>query len=141
MKPVHQTEFVVKAEDGSILIPGNCFSACIASMLGLPLEDVPTFVAFPNWLGLANEFVKSFGFELFMSVPRFIEYCRSAKDSGYHGYYIATGMGPRGVEHAVICKDGQIVHDPHPEGGGIDKPTSVFVFLAVDPSMSEGSSL
>ena len=133
MKPVFQTEFVVQAEDGSISKNGNCFSACIASMLGIPIEDVPTFVNFPNWLGLANEFVKPFGFEMFMSVPRFVEYCRSAKDSKYHGYYIATGMGPRGFHHSVICKDGEVVHDPHPEGGGIAKIDSVFIFLSVDP--------
>lgn len=38
------------------------------------------------------------------------------------GPYIQTGVSPRGdgeLRHAVIYKDGHLVHDPHPSGDGI----------------------
>lgn len=35
MKPVHQTNF----QRGT----GNCFAACLASILEMPLEEVPNF--------------------------------------------------------------------------------------------------
>jgi hypothetical protein len=36
--------------------------------------------------------------------------------------YMLTGMSPRQSLHVVIAKDDKIIHDPHPEGGGIIGP-------------------
>lgn len=41
MKPVNQTQF--KPPDG------DCLSACIASILELPLNKVPNYIAYDNW--------------------------------------------------------------------------------------------
>jgi len=32
---------------------------------------------------------------------------------------IACGLGPRGYKHATVYRDGELVWDPHPEGGGL----------------------
>lgn len=38
-------------------------------------------------------------------------------------YWILGGVSPRGTNHSVVCCGGQIVHDPHPDGGGVVGPT------------------
>ena len=37
-------------------------------------------------------------------------------------YHLFGGMGPRGVSHCVVARDGKIVHDPSMLGGGIVGP-------------------
>lgn len=34
-------------------------------------------------------------------------------------FYIAHGESPRGLRHAVVYRKIHLVHDPHPDGGGI----------------------
>lgn len=97
MKPVDQTIF----GHGK----GNCFTACVASLLELPIEDVPYFMGDCDWLS------------------RFIDWCeaRSVRvefstvfPSPKGEYVIVGGVSPRtGKGHACIALDGVIVHDPH----------------------------
>lgn len=28
-------------------------------------------------------------------------------------YYIGNGIGPTGVRHAIVCREGKMVHNPH----------------------------
>jgi len=35
------------------------------------------------------------------------------------GYAIASGPGPRGVDHSCVALDGEIIHDPHPSRDGV----------------------
>ena len=45
---------------------GDCYSACIASILKLSIEDVPWFTkdTNPNWLDDAYKFVMQYGYLL-----------------------------------------------------------------------------
>lgn len=98
---------------------GNCFQACVASLLGLPLAEVPHFCEpvrhwerrFHQWLAARD----LFAVEASLKVP----------DSLFlspRTMCILTGDSPRG-RHAVIGRvtpgaDGfEYVHDPHPERG------------------------
>lgn len=83
-------------------VPGNCLQAAVASLLRLPLEQVPHFLQIEDW---------------WLSLDRF---------AARHGYVILPGasiepvfglsFGPsaRGVTHAVAHRDGG-VWDPHPD--------------------------
>lgn len=94
---------------------GNCFAACLASLLDLPLWMVPPFEDMfgrAEWRGRVEDWlermftltlVKTDGHP-FESLPRF---------------YIGSGLSPRGVRHSVIYERGVVVHDPHPSGAGI----------------------
>ena len=53
MKPVMQTKFGP--------VEGNCFCACLASMLELPIEDIP-FYHDVNWFKNYNDFLMTKGF-------------------------------------------------------------------------------
>jgi len=114
MTPVDQTTFGAPG--------GNCFSACVASILELPMSEVPYFMAPEDWW------------------PPFKDWCVKRGVYPFYmpeaiyppaGYSIMCGPAPRraiarpGVtyasdaHHAVVARDGVIVHDPNPERTGL----------------------
>ena len=99
---------------------GNCMQACVASLLELPLEDVPQFLIHGQFLAL-ERYLKQFDIR---PVGYPVGTCRA-----HNVYYIGTGMSSRGRRHAVICKDLLMVHDPHPDGTGIDDPDIDYFFF------------
>ena len=114
MKPVYQTRFG-KGE-------GNCLNACVASLLELPLggsEGVPeqNDGALRSWLlerDMGSVWVTRIRREATPPEP-YVEL------AGGGSYYFAAGISPRdpGVDHAVVYSDGELQHDPHPEGKGL----------------------
>lgn len=112
MIPVTQTMTV--ARDGT----GDCFNACVASILHIPIET--THHILPNSPGVW-----------------FLNWRRWLKDQGYHlhmtsklkppeGYSIVSILTDRiyleghekagkRISHACVALDGKIVHDPFPE--------------------------
>ena len=109
MTPVDQTHFW--APDGSS--QGNCLQAATASILDLPLDEVPNFHDCEQgfWQGF-KDFIKSRGYVVM--ALRKDGWCRH---SGAH--YLAYGQSPRGVTHAVVYCRGVLAHDPHPSRAGI----------------------
>jgi len=49
---------------------------------------------------------------------------------------IAGGPGPRGCDHCVLMRDGKLVHDPHPEGGGLMSVADVTLIVLLDGAVS-----
>ena len=111
MIPVYQTRTV--ANDGT----GNCFNACVASILERPLREVcDVLPGHPNYWGEWRSWLATLGME--------IEYM--PLDQGPpKGFAIATGYGgrvyPDGHEmagkpilHAAVVFNGKLVHDPFP---------------------------
>ena len=102
MKPIYQTAF--QPPDG------DCVRACIASLLGLPLADVPHFTG-ERWeqavqLWLSQEF----GLGLVPVTFKPEQLAESAM-----GYHLMDGPSYSGDwNHMVVGWRGQIVHDPNP---------------------------
>ena len=96
-------------------IIGNCFATVIACLLEIEIEEVPAveelFDTDQDWVNLMQKFVNEKGY-LWLSISNKNEV---EKDE----FYIAIGPSPRGVSHAVIYKNGELYHDPHPSGLGI----------------------
>ena len=99
---------------------GNCFSACLASLLEIPIEDVPFFLSEPGdvsrfqWAERLDAWLEPFGLYAlhFFADP--------ARPGAFPGVlHIMTGMSPRGRPHAVIGKGRFVVHDPHPDKTGL----------------------
>jgi hypothetical protein len=94
---------------------GNCFAACLASILEVPLHVVPEFGGDDVWLDNIQAFLAGFG----------LYYVQVASDDPIietafaHGevFHTIEGTSPRGGQHAVVGLNGSIVHDPHPEDG------------------------
>ncbi|MCX8559795.1 hypothetical protein OS122_02630 [Mycolicibacterium mucogenicum] len=116
--------------DPDIGIVGDCWRACIANALELPIADVPHFVrdydsafleATQAWLELND-------------VPRLLFRCaffpiaESLKPFG-----ILVGRSPRDVQHAVLVntETGEIVHDPHPSRAGLTSIAGAYVFAQI----------
>ena len=129
MKKVYQTKF------GNI--SGNCFPACVASILEIPLETIP------NVCVLGEDWFESFLFWCgtigFSYVELFGEY-RKMTDGQL---CMVTGKSPRGdFRHCVVGRfEGgkiEIIHDPHPDGTGIDGDAEQYgVFIPIDPKPRE----
>lgn len=120
MKPVTQTLFGDKK--------GNCFAACIASLLELELGTVPNFCVdhHSRWWDVLNDWLEPRGFVAIMLRSAEMELYRSA-------FVIASGQGPRGCMHSVIYRNGVMVHDPHPSCAGLLDVEDVIVLIAIDP--------
>lgn len=120
---------------------GNCQSACLAMMLGLPLESVPNFAQLAQDTG-DNEAYAAQGAWLrergwgILTVVKW----QSLPWPPRHGYFIAGGPSPRGHRHAVIYKDGALWHDPHPEGGGISEVQDIDFLYPLNPCAPRATS-
>lgn len=97
-------------------VPGDCWKACIASLMGIEdYDSVPHFVALEDWWGATYNYVwETTGQSL-----------RKWRDAQHipdgMDLFIGVGPSPRGdFHHAVIVdRAGNLVHDPHPSGMGI----------------------
>lgn len=120
MKPVDQTV------DG--YPNGNCFAACVASLLEMSIEEMPSiegkrfYSVWPEWLALHGLGM--------VDIPA---------GGGIYiaGYCIASGDSPRvafveagrRTQHAVVCKDMSLIHDPHPSRKFLDGSVKEFTVL------------
>lgn len=98
---------------------GNCFEACLASIFEIDLVGVPMFHD-KDWFPRFYEWLVSKGFEYHGTIkPSNV----SMYSKGVDGYFIVAGESPRGKHirggHAVVYKNGVLVHDPHPSGAGV----------------------
>lgn len=99
--------------------PSGCWAACIAGLTGLPHDELAAFVprnddgSLDGSMGTeyhnaVNAYLRSRGWRLLhvgANAPR--------------GFAIGSGDSPRDVSHAVIVRDGELWHDPHPSRAGV----------------------
>lgn len=121
MKPVMQT--IGGPENG------NCLQACMASLLGLCLEEVPHFVLEDNWVHALDAWLKQFDLQ---SVAVDLNIMRQQGEDMWkpYGYHLIVGKSPRAdCQHAVVGYNGEMVHDPHWDGDGLDTEESWTLFV------------
>jgi hypothetical protein len=143
MKPVFQTIIDSKR--------GNCLSAGLASVLELPIEQVPNFIADhgEDFQKAVNDWLAPQGLAwLRIIMPREIPATPDHLGRGRHPdsgdelrfhpmpetECLATGKSPRGEWcHTVVGKlvdfNFIMVHDPHPDGTGLDGLPLCIEFL------------
>lgn len=131
MKPIHQTQFAASIDDPKTT--GNCWPAAIASVLELELAAVPFFTLDDDWWSATNRWLgERHGFEL-------VSFVWGTGDAAWtpSGYHLMSGKSPRGdFSHVVVGHAGEMVHDPHPSGDGLEKLETVELFVAIDPARS-----
>jgi len=136
MKPVYQTQSGGHDEE----TPGNCFAACLASLLEVPLDSVPHLVGDSDWMGKANDWLAQFDLAILSFAPPSEPGMPWPGDGGC--YHLMGGYGPDGDAHAVVARDGELVHDPlGPDASGLDLVVEwgVLVNLLNKPPKIEGS--
>lgn len=113
-------------------IGGNCEGATLATLLSLDINDMPDF-----WEGCditkpfdsqngqryqenLNTFLAKHGYRsisLGADGPH-VEWCVEISKQ-MKVKHLVGGISPRGYMHSVIWENGELWHDPHPEGGGV----------------------
>lgn len=112
---------------------GNCQSACLSMLIGVPLAEIPNFAAIAKGDGNVffhrqNDWLNARGWGLLTIVRH-----QALPWPPKHGWYIAGGASPRGNRHAVVFKDGALWHDPHPEHAGIGDVEDVDILYPLRP--------
>ncbi len=121
MKPVDQTTFGVPG--------GNCFSACVASLLELPIEEVPHFGSDDTWWATFQAWLKTR--DLYAVLFKV-----DSDEQRPPGLHIVSGRSPRhSALHAVVGEGAKIVHDPHPSRDGLVSIDDVVLLVPFDPQV------
>lgn len=123
MRPVKQDKLYSDEGIGN----GNCLAACYASLLDMPLWMVPPFDQMfgrGDWASRRDEWLGRLGFEL--------EWLEGHQVDRLPEFYIASGKSARGVLHAVIYSHGELAHDPHHSGGGIESVQCTYHLTPIE---------
>jgi len=125
MIPVFQTRFGKPH--------GNCHAACLASILHVPLDEVPTgLFERKDWQDVINAYLRPMNLGLVV-----FDYTEGETWWIPPGvFHVLSGPSPRGdFWHSVVGRDGVLVHDPHPSGAGlVGTEREVQLFVTLDPS-------
>jgi len=117
MKPIYQTSGADRSANG------NCFQACLATLLDKRLTAVPNFLAdlkngellsdptlqmMKTWLkGVGCGGYIEFGFNLPIHAVM-----AHMHEQSPECFYILTGLTREGKVHSVVCRGNRVVHDP-----------------------------
>lgn len=134
MIPVTQTKVVVKKSTGEEVQRGNCYAAAIASIMELPITEVPNVETLFEidgsfWAEVMHTFLNSKGWDLATNNwfkvfhdgrygieegkrSEMMEYCQNK-------FYLVSGNTVRNIRHICIYQNGRLVHDPHPSKEGL----------------------
>lgn len=146
MRPVDQTVTAAPGRtdghdaDGT---PGDCLRACVASLLVLPLDAVPHFIANAEHAEHADAWwdeLRDFVFDWSGGRWRAECFTPEARFTGdptadvWPRHFIATGASPRGPWQHCVLVDGwtlALAHDPHPSRAGLaGEPVDLISLLA-----------
>lgn len=117
----------------------DCYTACLATVLGLPYESVPRFFndddsLVAEWDETLTTFLDPLGYQI-VTVDVGEGSCFL---NGLKGYQIVAGLSytpehrERGNLHAVIYKDGKLYHDPKPDPAGVIVPEVVDLLVRIN---------
>lgn len=115
----------------------DCYTACLATVLGLPYEQVPRFFddednVVGEWTETVNSFLEGYGLQV-VTVKGDLDFIKQLK-----GLLIVAGLSytPEYREkdqfHAVIYRDGELYHDPKPDPTGVIVPEVVDLLVRIN---------
>jgi hypothetical protein len=130
MKPIFQTQF----GEGS----GNCFPACLASLLEVPLDTFPFPPYQDDWLMQVDAFLQILGWA-------YITW-DSESNLPWSGKFlcIVSGMSVRGIRHSVVAEHYvdndnlhyyRWIHDPNPDQEWLTNIDHVGILVPISPSL------
>lgn len=126
MIPVKQTRFGYPH--------GNCYAACVASLLEIDIADTPTIDDVAQWNEVWDSWFASRG----LARVTF-----SANGWTPKGWCILSGVSARvmfdesgeRVHHSCVGLDGELMHDPHPDESFLEgAPTDIDLLYPLNPA-------
>ena len=145
MIKIYQTRF--GGIDKPLEEQGNCFQACLASILEIPLEEAfdcilydrsprgtelpkqPWYLAFNKWLAKFNLTSIYLSWQPTMPTVTTI--------LGYHIAEVKSPTLENGETHAVVIHDGDLVHNPNP-GSQANPEDLLGIYLIVPLDATRG---
>ncbi len=126
MKPIFQTD--------TSPTTGNCFSACLASVLELDMDAVPNFFTIAGedpdqWWDAVRDWLRPHGLGVIS-----VAIDGHGLLASFGGWLIVGGKTARGTNHATVWRDGKMVHDPYPGGTGLVHVDSVDLLYPLNPA-------
>ena len=109
---------------------GNCFQACVATVLQIPLEKAFDCRPMPGekWFAKFNEWLEQYNLGcIFLEANNETIPCTMLK-----GLHIAEHMSKtlyNGERHVVVICDGVFLHDPNPYANHRGKFQGVYLFV------------
>ena len=136
MFKVDQTHF--SGKDAPLEEQGNCFQACVATVLQIPLEeafDIRGVQDEGDWVGEFNEWLKQYGLGC---IYIFSSEENPIKTTEFKGLCIAECMSEtlyQGERHVVVMHNHfEVLHDPNPNAKGrIGNFQGVYIFVPLEP--------
>lgn len=119
---------------------GDCFRACVASILEFPITEMPNFWeqtqdSLEYWK-LTNDWLSKLGYKCI--VVNILDDCKCYIDGLL---CIALGKNKKNKEeHAVVWQDG-LRHDPYPDGNGLFCEPNTFAILTLKTPITIGDKL
>ena len=135
MLKIYQDRF--GGNDAPIEQRGNCFQACVAYVLQIPLEEAfdHTFLNDDEWLDEFNKWLEQYNLGCV-----FIEMSeeKPVSTSVFKGIHIAECMSKtlyQGERHAVVMRDHfELLHDPNPNATEQGDFQGIYVFVPLEPA-------
>ncbi|MBW2559394.1 MAG: hypothetical protein JRE40_00920 [Deltaproteobacteria bacterium] len=115
---------------------GNCFQACVATILRIPLDSAFDCVPFApgDWFPAFNEWLRRYNLGcIYITATDAGRVPCTALVGTHIAEWLSTGCSD-GTLHAVVMRDGQVVHDPNPYTKGQGKFEGMYLFVPIDPS-------
>lgn len=133
MFKVDQTCFGGK--DASLEEQGNCFQACVATILQIPLEEAFDCRGPQNdlgWFEDFNEWLGEYGLGCI-----FIESTeeKPVVSSGFRGIHMVECRSEtlyQGERHVIVAKDGHLLHDPNPHADRQGEIQGIYLFVPLE---------
>lgn len=116
---------------------GNCFRASVASILEIGIDDMPHFEQTmfdgtdDSWYAEFVDWLYDQGYGLVEWYVTHPDHCDIYVGPPPGTYVLATGPSPRHETeaHCVVYRNGELAHDPHPEGGGLAGKPHAFRYI------------
>jgi hypothetical protein len=105
---------------------GNCMQAALATVLDLPLSQVPDFRLMEKGGWGGDAMVKWLA-----ARARTCQGSTDEHDAPLFGLYVANGPSPRGTGHSIVKAARKMVHDPHPSRDGLVVETAYWWFTPI----------
>ena len=123
---------------------GNCLEACYATLLGVPLDAVPDPRDEATSRLDAERRIRARGIALQEWLHHTFTLCAvSGKGEKPPGviigvqdvplFWIASGLSERGLQHATVYSNTQLIWDPHPSDAGLLNVTRWTVLAPIGP--------
>lgn len=116
---------------------GNCYQTTLACLLDAEIYQLPNIECwfdFEDWFDVLQKFLKGkYSVREVASIELIMYHKIKIHDSTipfperFNGVeYMVTDKSPRGINHVVIYRNGEMIHDCHPDRSGVIISKNVY---------------